>query len=220
MPKKGVPWKRPVFFLARRKVIKRPFRKKSNFQRTSAFWEASPTKNPIFTEDFWKGLEKSKKQQRRTTHVDSSEQHFFCSFFGKAPFPGRARAEKRTSEKLGVITGPRKAATKHYENQYFWTIKTPGPIIERTAAPLSNPWIPKSGPIIKPMNPKIRPHYRSLQHGYIYIYIYGCSLNSWAGSGQQIQKIPSFIVKKRGTHTHTYIYICCKVKKWSNFCPF
>ena len=48
MPGKGVPWKRPVFFFARRKVITRPFWNKPNFQRKSAFSEAPPTKEPYF----------------------------------------------------------------------------------------------------------------------------------------------------------------------------
>ena len=79
--RKGGPWNRPVFFFAGGKVIRSPFRSKPNFERKSAFWEASPTENPIFTEEFWRGLEKSKTKQRRTTQVDSSEQHFCCVFF-------------------------------------------------------------------------------------------------------------------------------------------
>ena len=40
-------------------------------------------------------------------------------FFRQIPFPGRARTRKRKSEKRGVITRPRKAATEHYETGIF-----------------------------------------------------------------------------------------------------
>ena len=91
--------------------------------------------------------------------------------------------KKRDLDKRGLITGPCKGATKHYENRYFWTMKTPGPIFERTA-----------GPIIEPTKGKIRPHYRSLQHIYIYIYIsLSLSLSSFL-SFFLPSFIPSFLV--------------------------
>ena len=140
MPKKGVPWKRPFFCPAQ--SYQKAFSEQTQFQRKSAFWEATSTKNPTLTEEFWKGLEKSKKKTEKNDTSRLVQTALLLLFFGKAPFWARKR----------------KAATKHDENRYFWRIKTPGPIIERTAAPLSNPWIQKSGPIIEAYS--------------IYIYIY------------------------------------------------
>ena len=79
--REGRPLKTSRFFFAGGKVIRSPFRSKPNFERKSTFWEASPTENPIFTEEFWQGLEKSKTKQRRTTRGDLSEQHFCRVFF-------------------------------------------------------------------------------------------------------------------------------------------
>ena len=158
MVRKGGPGKRPVFFFGRAKVIRTSLWRRPNFEPRTAFSEGSLSKNPIFIEEFTEGLQKSKTKQRMTTRWDSSEHHFSRAFsLKKAPCPERLRAPKTISRQTRFDNWSLQGSDETLRNRYFWTMKTPGPIFERTA-----------GPIIEPMNRKIRPHYRSLQHIYIY----------------------------------------------------
>ena len=163
---KGGPGKRPVVFLGRAKVIRTPFRRRPNFEPRTAFSEGSLSKNPILSRNSRKGSKIEDKTENDDT-MRLVRTPLFPRFFlwKKLRVRKGSEPQKRYLGKRGLITGPCKGATKHYENQYFWTMKTPGPIFERIA-----------GPIIEPMNRKIRPHYRNLQHAYIYIYAGGCDV--------------------------------------------
>ena len=161
MPKKGVPWKRPGSFFRPAQIIKRPFRKKPNFQRKSAFWEASPTKNPIFTEEFWKGLWKIEETTEKNDTSRLVRTALLPLFFLE-----KLVSRKSPSWKTHIRETKRDnwASQSSDENTYE------NPVFLDNQDSRPHYWTHR-GPITEPMNPQIRPHYRSLQH----IYIYECT---------------------------------------------
>ena len=160
-PRKVSPENVPFFCLAQ--SYHKAFPEQTQFSaKRCVLRSLSDKKKPIFTEEFWKGQDKTKKKQRRTTQVDSSQQHFGRFFRGeKLRFREGPELEKRKSDKTRRDNWASQSSDETLRKPVFREKQDSRP----------HYWT-HCGPIIEPMNPKIGPPYRSLQHIYIYIYTY------------------------------------------------
>ena len=144
------------FFFCWGKSYHKPFSEQTQFWAKKCVLRSLSDKKPYFFRGFWKGLEKSKTKQWRTTQVDSSEQHFCRVFFCQGSVSGKGPSSKTISRKT------------RFDN---WSLQSSDETLRKPIF-LENPnsrphYRMHADPIIEPMNQKIRPHYRSLQHIYL-----------------------------------------------------
>ena len=175
---KGGPGKRPVFFLAAQKLSEPLFGGNPILSQEPRFQKALRQKTLFLSRNSWKGS-KNRRQNREQRHEETRPDSTFAALFclGKAPCPERLRAPKAISRQT------------RFDN---WSLQGSDETLRKPIF-LENPnsrphYRTPAGPIIEPMNRKIRPHYRSLQHAYIYIYIYICAVGRGFGRILPFQK--------------------------------
>ena len=99
-PKKGGLCKRPVF-LARQRVIRRPFPPKPNLDRKNVILEASPTKTPIFPRILEMGLENRRRhREQRQKQTRFNHPFLVFVFIRHVPLAGKGHSKTHISEMM------------------------------------------------------------------------------------------------------------------------
>ena len=146
------------FFLAAQKSSEPHFGGNLILSQEPRFQKALRQKNLFLSRNSRKGS-KNRRQNREQRHEETRPDSTFAAPFclGKAPCPERLRAPKAISRQT------------RFDN---WSFQGSDETLRKPIF-LENPnsrphYRTPAGPIIEPMNRKIWPHYRSLQHIYIY----------------------------------------------------
>ena len=182
---KGGPGKRPVFFFGPRKSYQNPFSEETQFWAKNRVFRRLFVKKPYFYRGI---LGRAPKIEDKTENDDTRRlvrtallPRFFC--LGKAPCPERLRAPKTISRQTRFDNWSLQGSDETLRKPIFLeNPRFPAPLSNAPPAPLSNPWIEKSGPITEAY---------SILYIYIYIYVVGLrscphfwpvlKLKYWAG---------------------------------------